>query len=574
MFLSLTKKICEDFVKKGLLEKEDLVTALKVLSEKGGNLAEILVKTKVITKENILVGLSSYFDIPPIRLSKIKIDSEILSLIPKRTSIEYKVLPVSRIGKYLTVAMVDPMNIFVSDDIRIMTRLNILPVITSEDEMNEAISNYYEKSANEEISEIVDDIKSSQMEMVGDDDDNYSSGELLKVTEEAPVVKMTNMILGRGVKERASDILIEPLETKSRVRYRIDGVLFEKYMPPKKMHQALISRLKVMSDLDIAERRLPQDGRFRIKLDDRKVDFRISVIPSSYGEKAALRILDKNQAMINLDSLGIKKRDIEKIQDSAKKPHGMILICGPTGCGKTTSLYSVLNYVDDPGKNIITVEDPIEYEMKGINQVSVNEDVGLTFSSCLRSILRQDPDVIMVGEIRDFETIDIAIKSALTGHMVLSTLHTNSASGSIVRMINMGVEPFLIAASVEFIGAQRLVRKLCTDCREGYIPTQEVAEKYKLFNKEGKIATLYKPIGCKRCINSGYRGRIAIVECMPMSSAIKDMIFKRAQATEIEKVARQEGMVTLRENGIENVVEGITSLEDVLRVTAETKDLE
>jgi len=574
MAFSLTKKICDLLIKKKLVSEEDLKAARKIYSEKGGNLSDILVKMNVVSRKDLLTVLSEGLGFPPIDLSRLSIDDPTLRLIPKRVSELYQILPVSKIGKLLTVAMVDPLNILALDDLKIMTNLDVSPIIAAEDDMKEAIRRCHEKSADETISAIVDDMESARMEMITEEEDTLTSGDLLRITEEAPVVKLTNMILSKAVKERASDILVEPLETKTRVRYRIDGILFERYYPPKKMHQAIVSRVKVMSDLDIAERRLPQDGRFRIKVDNRKVDFRVSVVPSSLGEKVALRILDKEQAMIDLDVLGFKERDKKRIRESSARPHGMILVCGPTGCGKTTTLYSVLNHVDDPGKNLVTVEDPVEYEIKGFNQVSVNEEIGLTFSGCLRSILRQDPDIIMVGEIRDFDTLDIAIKSALTGHLVLSTLHTNTASGSVIRMINMGVEPFLISASTEMIAAQRLLRKLCPDCREAYKPTKKIAEKYGLYGEDGRVPEIYRPKGCKKCMNSGYRGRTGIIECMKLTPMIRGLICERVQEHELEKAARSEGMVMLRENGIENVLEGNTSLEEVLRTTAELRDME
>ncbi len=306
-------------------------------------------------------------------------------------------------------------------------------------------------------------------------------------------------------------------------------------------------------------------------IEDRKIDFRVSIVPASLGEKAALRILDKEQAMIDIDKLGFRERDKEKIRKASERPHGMILICGPTGCGKTTTLYGILKHVDSPQKNLVTVEDPVEYELKGINQVSINEDIGLTFPACLRSILRQDPDIIMVGEIRDFETMDTAIKSALTGHMVLSTLHTNTAAGSVVRLVNMGVEPFLISAAVELIASQRLIRKLCPECKEPYTPPREGAERYGLIGKNGEIPVIYRPKGCKRCNNSGYQGRIGIIECMVMSPGIKNLVFRKAEEHEVEKLAKKEGMVTLRGNGIENVIDGLTSLEEVLKTTLDEK---
>ncbi len=570
MALSLTKKIYDLLLSKKLVSENDLKKARGICAEKGGNLSDILVEMKAVSKGDLLTALSEGLGFPPVKLSLLRIDKETLELIPRKIAMSYRILPVSRVGKQLTVAMADPLNVVAIDDLKIVTNLDISPVVAAEDDIKEAIHRYYERSADEEISALVSDMESAQMEMLTEEEEEkISSSDLLRITEEAPVVKLTNMVISRAVKERASDILIEPMEANSRVRFRIDGVLCERYAPPRKFHQALVSRIKVMSDLDITEMRLPQDGRFMIKVEGRKIDFRVSVIPSSFGEKVALRVLDKEQAMIDLDRLGFKERDLKTIRTASAKPHGMILVCGPTGCGKTTTLYSVLKHVDDPGKNLVTVEDPVEYELKGINQVTINDEIGLTFAGSLRSILRQDPDIIMIGEIRDFETLDIAIKSALTGHLVLSTLHTNTASGSIIRMVNMGEETFLIAASVELIAAQRLLRKLCPECKEPYTPPKEVADKYGLFDKNNKIPRIYKPRGCKKCSGSGYQGRTGIIECMRLTPAIKDLVFKRAQESEIEKVARSEGMVTLRENGIENVIKGITSLEDVLRATIE-----
>jgi type IV pilus assembly protein PilB len=571
MGLSLNDKIYELLVEKKLITGSDLMKAKEVYAKEGGNLSDVLVKMKAISRQDLLGAVSEGLDIPPINLSRLKVDPDTLKVIPRKMASSHRMLPISRMGKFLTVAMVDPLNIFAIDDLKTITGMSVAPVLVSEEDISDAIRKYYDKPADEEISAIVDDIKSAQMDLVDESGEDVAAADLLRITEEAPVVKLTNLILGRAVKERASDILIEPMEEDSRVRYRIDGVLYERYNPPKKFHRALVSRIKVMSNLDIAERRLPQDGRFRIKIEDRKIDFRVSIVPASFGEKVALRILDKEQAMIDLDRLGFKARDKERLRVASERPHGMILVCGPTGCGKTTTLYSILRHVDSPTKNIVTVEDPVEYELKGINQVTVNEDIGLTFAGCLRSILRQDPDVIMVGEIRDFETMDTAIKSALTGHMVLSTLHTNTASGSIVRLINMGVEPFLISAAVELIAAQRLIRRLCPDCREPYEPTKEIALKYGLLDEQGNPARVFKPKGCKRCNDSGYQGRVGIIECMNLTPAIKDLVFAKAEEKDIEAVAREEGMVTLRGNGIENVKEGLTSLEEVLRTTADER---
>ena len=568
MAFTLGEKICDFLINKKLISNGDLKKAKREFSKKGGNLGEILIEMNAISKENLFAAITENISFPPIKLARLKIEKEILDLIPEKISRMYQILPVSRVGKQLTVAMVDPLNIFALDDLKVLTHLNISPVIASADDMTESIRKHYEKSADEEINELVKGIKSAHIEMVAEEKEGEISTEnLLNETDEAPIVKLTNMILTKAVKERASDILIEPMEKKSRVRFRIDGLLCEYYNPPKKFHQAIISRIKVMSNLNISERRLPQDGRFTIKIEERKIDFRVSIVPSSFGEKVALRILDKAQVTIDIERLGFKTREKEKICSVADEPHGMILISGPTGCGKTTTLYSILKYADDPEKNIITVEDPVEFEMKGINQVNVNEEIGLTFQKCLRSILRQDPDIIMVGEIRDYATLDVAVKSALTGHLVLSTLHTNTAAGSIVRMINMGVEPFLISAAVHLIASQRLLRKLCPECKKAYVPSAEVTEKYKLFDKKNKAAKIYRARGCKHCMNTGYRGRLGIIECIRLTPAVKELIASRAREYDIELAARKEGMVSLRENGIENVTEGEASLEDVLSIT-------
>jgi len=364
-------------------------------------------------------------------------------------------------------------------------------------------------------------------------------------------------------------VLIEPLEDELRIRYRVDGILVEGRRPPKKIHNAIISRLKVMADLNIAERRLPQDGRFKMKIHNREVDFRISVLPSNMGEKAALRVLDKSQVTLNLDDLGFENKPLADLKRMAQRPHGMILVCGPTGCGKTTTLYSVLKYIDVPDKNIITVEDPVEYQLFGINQVSVRLDIGLTFAGSLRSILRQDPDIIMIGEIRDFDTVDIAIKSALTGHLVLSTLHTTTASGSIVRLINMGVEPFLITSSVLLVASQRLVRKICPQCKEDYELDQATV---KRLNLKGRIKA-FRGKGCKNCLNTGYKGRVGVIETLVLTPKIRDLIIERAQDNIINDAARKEGMESLRKNGVAKIQAGLTTVEEILRVTIGDQDV-
>lgn len=576
MILSLKEKILKIFIDKQLIKEADLQKALKVQREKGGSLSDILVDLGYISKSDLMVALSHELGIPPINLSRYKIDPNVIKLLPKKIAKRYQIMPISKMGNTLVVAMVDPLNIFAIDDVKAITGYNISPIITADRDIKEAISQYYEESAFTAIEKIVGDMKdTSDINMLEErtPQEMQDSSDLLRMTQDAPVVKVTNIILAEGVNARASDILIEPLEQEVRVRYRVDGVLQEAKRPPKAFHNAIISRLKVMSNLDIAERRLPQDGRFKVRLHNREVDFRVSILPSSKGEKAALRILDKSQAMLNLEKLGFDKKSMEEIRQGAMKPHGMILVCGPTGCGKTTTLYSVLDYINSPEDNVITVEDPVEYVLDGINQVTAKPDIGLTFAGALRSILRQDPDIIMIGEIRDFETVDIAIKAALTGHLVLSTLHTTTAAGSVTRLLNMGVEPFLITSSVILVAAQRLVRKICPSCKESYELDADIAEKYNI-KSGGKKVVLYHGKGCDVCRKTGYRGRVGLIEVLTLTPKIKTLILERAQEYKIRDQARIEGMSTLRENGVALALDGVTTLDEIVRVTVGDQDLE
>ncbi len=576
MILSLKEKILKIFIDKHLLKETDLEKALKVQREKGGSLSDILVELGLISRDELMVALSQELGIPPINLSRYKIDPNVIKLIPKKIAKRYQMVPVSKMSNTLVVAMVDPLNIFAIDDIKAITGFNISPIITADRDIKEAISTYYEENAYTAIEKIVDDMKdSTSINMIEDSSDQNFEGpsQYANATQDAPVVKIMNLILAEAVNFRSSDILIEPLENEVRIRYRVDGVLQDAKRPPKALHNAIVSRLKVMSGLDIAERRLPQDGRFKIRLHGREVDFRISVLPSSKGEKVALRVLDKSQATLDLEKLGFDKKSLEEIQKGAMKPHGMILMCGPTGCGKTTTLYSILDYVNSPEDNVITVEDPVEYVIDGINQVTAKPSIGLTFAGALRSILRQDPDIIMIGEIRDFETVDIAIKAALTGHLVLSTLHTTTAPGSVTRLINMGVEPFLITSSIILVGAQRLVRKICPNCKESYELDSEIAESYGI-KTGGKKAVLYRGKGCEVCRKTGYKGRIALIEVLTLSPKIKALILESSQEYKILETARMEGMRTLRENGIDFALEGVTTLDEVVRVTVGDQDLE
>ncbi|MCX5692111.1 MAG: ATPase, T2SS/T4P/T4SS family [Candidatus Omnitrophica bacterium] len=566
---SLKERLIELLINNKAISKAHLDKALKIQKEKGGSLKNILVQSDFITEKDLMSVLSQGLGIPTISLSRFKIDPEFLKLIPRDVANKYQIIPVSRVGSMLTVAMSDPLNIFAIDDLRSLTGLDIGIIITSQKEIQDAIDQYYGESTHKVIEELMEDLKTQEMEIiqVGESDEKVDSERLFRLVEEAPVVKLTNMILENGIRAKSSDILIEPMENSVRIRYRVDGALKEMESLPKSMHESVVSRIKVMSELNIAERRLPQDGRFQLHINNNNVDFRVSILPSSKGEKVALRVLDKSQGILDIDKLGFSRHDLDKLKKCVSRPHGMILVCGPTGSGKTTTLYSLMKYVHTPEKNIITVEDPIEYQIEGINQVTARVEAGLTFASALRSILRQDPDVIMIGEIRDFDTVDIAIKSALTGHLVLSTLHTTTAPGSVVRLVNMGCEPFLISASLIAIVAQRLIRKLCPKCRDAYKPGEVLCAKLGIDVKKIKDISFYRAKGCSVCLNTGYSGRVGICEVLPITPVIRELVLKRARENEVKQAARNEGMRTLREDGVLKVLAGLTSLEEILRLT-------
>jgi len=551
-------------VEKGLISEEELKSIQEMHAAKGGSLSEILIKSGYVNEKDLVIFLSTYLSIPPIKVLNLKIPSEVIKIIPKATARKYTILPVGRIGNVLTVAVSDPLNIVVFEDLERITGCEINPVISPHSELTQAIDVYYKESVTTAIEEIIQNSESAAIEIIKEEKKDIKDIDIMRSIDEAPVIKLTNYIIRKSVEEHASDILIEPMDNSSRARYRIDGVLRETDTFPKKMHDFVISRLKVIADLDITEHRLPQDGRFKMKVMGNDVDFRLSVLPSTLGEKAALRVLDKSTGLMDLSFLGFSDDFVKQVQDDALSSYGMILACGPTGSGKTTTLYSILRYIYTPQKNIITVEDPIEYQLEGINQVNVNYEVDLTFASALRSILRQDPDIIMVGEIRDFDTVDIAIKAALTGHLVLSTLHTTTAPGAVTRLINMGVEPFLLSSTLIGVVAQRLVRKLCQRCKEEANLDAGIRERFGI-KKDAKV---YKPEGCKVCNNQGYKGRVALGEYLHMNSELKNMVSESETEHAIRKYARAHGMRTLREDGVLKVENGITSLEEVLRVTA------
>lgn len=564
--LSLKDRLTEILVNNKLISQEQLEQALELQKKKGGRLSDIVVELKFIKENDLIQALSQGLGFPLIDLKRFKIDGEVAKLIPPEIARHYQIIPVSKMGDTVTLAMADPMNIFAIDHVKLFTGFKINPIISTAREILQAIELYYPDTTSGVIDDLVKEISVSSIELIKDKDDLLPSDqELDRSTHDAPVIKVTNMIIEEGVRKNASDILIEPWDKAVRVRFRIDGVLHEQQAPPKKMHPMIVSRIKVMSDLNIAEHRLPQDGRFKASIFGREVDFRISVLPSSFGEKVAIRILDKSQAMLDIERLGFSQNFISNLKKVSKLPHGMILVCGPTGAGKTTTLYSVLKFVDHPEKNIVTVEDPVEFQLEGINQVSIKPEIGLTFAGALRSILRQDPNVIMIGEIRDFETVDIAIKSALTGHLVLSTLHTTTAPGAVIRLINMGVEPFLINSSVIAVIAQRLVRKVCVYCKEKYTLDDELAGTLRLNTTHREF---FRGKGCTQCFNTGYSGRIGIAEMLLITPRVREIILSNAEEALVKAQARKEGMHTLREDGVEAAIKGMTTLEEIVRVTA------
>ncbi|MCK4261569.1 type II secretion system ATPase GspE [bacterium] len=558
MVKSLRKRLNEILIEGGLITEAQLEQALKIQRKKGGRLGQVLAEEGYVNETDLVACLAAELSIPPINLNKYQIDEEIVNLIPEHVARHYQLLPLSKIGKTLTVAMADPLNVFAMDDIKILTGYRIEPIICTEKDIKEAIDRYY--GSREKMGDILKEIGAEAVPPSGEEE--MDSHELLKETEEAPVVKIVNFILLEAMGQRASDIHIEPQRECLKVRYRVDGLLQEMVSPPKKIEKAILARLKIMSGLDIAEKRVPQDGRFRAKLRGKEIDYRVSSLPISFGEKIVLRALDKSSLTVGLDKLGFEEEPLRDFERCINKPYGMILVTGPTGSGKSTTLYSVLSRLNTSERNIITVEDPVEYQVEGITQIQANPDIGLTFAAGLRSLLRQSPDIIMIGEIRDRETADIAVKAALTGQLVLSTLHTNDAAGAITRLIDMGVEPFLVSSSLIGAAAQRLVRKICPECKEPYKLPPAIQEKMKLENP-----TVYRGKGCSKCRQTGYHGRVAVLEVLVINEEIRDMIVKGASSDEIREKGRQAGMKLLRDSGMEKMKAGITSLEEVLRVT-------
>ncbi len=566
---SLKERLVQVLIDSQLITEEQLEEAKRIQKETGGQLGRVLIEHSFVGPDELMTSLSAHLGIPPVNLSKMKIPEEVVVLISKQLAMFYQVVPISKVGNTLTVAMADPLNVFAIDDLRLMTGMEIQPVISNPKDVQAKLDEIY--SAKQGLETILKDTASvPSVEVARDEesDQEIDVEQLLQATGDTSVIQILNIILVQAITEGASDIHIEPFEKEMRVRYRVDGILHERTSPPKAMHCAIVSRVKIISKLDIAERRRPQDGRFRIKLKGRDVDFRVSVLPTAYGEKVVLRILDKSASARKLDDLGFDEDAMAKLREAIRAPYGMILVTGPTGSGKTTTLYAALSEINEPETNIITVEDPIEYQIMGINQVQVNPEIDLTFATGLRSILRQDPNVVLVGEIRDQETADIAIKAALTGHLVFSTLHTNDAPSAITRLDDMGVEPFLISSSVIMIMAQRLVRRICEGCKKPIEIDARTLERCQYKPIPGKPVSFCHGAGCHRCGGSGYKGRMSIIELFKMDDELRSLVVKRAPSTDIKKVAMDHGMRTMRMNALTRAAEGKTTLEEVLRETA------
>ena len=559
-----------------LLVREDLITPLqlqKALEEtkrSGGRLGAELAKLGFLEENELTAFLSKQYGVPSINLKEFEIDPDVIQLIPRDVVSKHQVIPVNRTGSTLIVAMADPSNIFAVDDIKFLTGYNVEVVVAAEQDIAEAEEKYYTQSVN--FDDVMDDFEDGDIEFGeegGEEDEDINILDLEKSAGDAPVVKLVNLILMDAIRKNASDIHCEPFEKQFRIRYRIDGMLYEVMKPPVKLKHAITSRLKIMAQLDIAERRLPQDGRIKMKLGrNREMDFRVSSLPTLWGEKVVLRLLDESNLQLDMTKLGFEERTLERFKEAIYQPYGMLLITGPTGSGKTTTLYSVLSELNKSTTNISTAEDPVEYNLFGINQVQMHDDIGLNFSTALRAFLRQDPDIILVGEIRDFETAEIGIKAALTGHLVLSTLHTNDAPSSVSRLLNMGIEPFLVASSVLMIGAQRLVRTVCQDCKEPQEVTEQTLLDIGVKPEEVEEYDVHVGAGCRTCNNTGYKGRSACYEIMPMTEEVREFVLNGASTLEIKREAIRQGMKTMRMAALTKLKNGTSSLEEVVRMTA------
>lgn len=564
----MSVRLGELLVSKGLITAKQLEDALQEQKISGNKLGSSLVKLGLISEKNLVSFLSRHYGVPAIDLSEAQIDPEVIKMIPPDVVFKYQVIPIKRIGSTLRVAMNDPSNILAIDDIKFLTSCHVEVFVSTESAIKAAIDKFYDSS--ESLADIMDSMDGAEKMELLEESDEVDIRELQQASEDAPVIKLVNLILNEAIKRKASDIHLEPYEKVFRVRFRTDGVLQEFMKPPMKLKNAIISRAKIMAKLDIAERRLPQDGRIKMKYGkDKEMDFRVSVLPTLYGEKVVMRLLDKSNLQLDMTKLGFEEKPLKEFKEAIHKPFGMVLVTGPTGSGKTTTLYSALAELNQITENISTAEDPVEFNLMGINQVQMHEEIGLTFASSLRSFLRQDPDIIMVGEIRDFETAEIAIKAALTGHLVLSTLHTNDAPSTINRLLNMGIEPFLVASSVNLIAAQRLARMICEYCKQPIQVSPQMLLNLGVLPDEISGFVCYKGTGCARCSNTGYKGRIALYEIMPIREEIRELILQGASAMEIKRETMRLGMKTLRQTALTKLKDGTTTVEEVLRSTVE-----
>jgi type IV pilus assembly protein PilB len=568
------ERIADALVEDGLLTIKQVEELMEQQKKEGTRFIKLVIEKAYVSENDMTVSMGRVLNVPPINLARISVPTEIADLLPREVAHNHKVVPVSRLEKRLFLAMADPLNVLAIDDVKRITRLDVSPMIASEKAILDKL-NGIDASKSGSMEDIIMDVQkrgdeegAGDIEQVKESVEEVNLDQLAASSEEAPVIKLANLILVQAIKDRASDVHIEPFERLVRLRYRVDGILQDATPPPKQMQLALASRFKIMSSLDIAERRLPQDGRMRVRVSGKDFDLRVSIMPTVHGEKIVLRVLDKTNLSASIDKLGLDPDTFQQVKSAIDAPHGLILVTGPTGSGKTTTLYSALNELNNPIYNIITVEDPVEFQIPGINQVPVKKEIGLTFANALRSILRQDPDIIMIGEIRDTETAEIAIEAALTGHQVLSTMHCNDAPGAIARLDDMGVAPFLISSSVILSCAQRLMRRICSHCKE---PVTYPPKMFQDLNIDPSIfdgATLYRGRGCDRCKNSGYAGRLAIIESMTITDEIRKLIIARASTREMGKIAIGQGMRTLRMIALDRVREGVSTLEQVLVLTS------
>src|SRR5882762_1606676 len=566
----VSRRLGDLLVAEGLINREQLQRALLAQTGTTEKLGSLRVRLNLVSEDQLVGFLARQYGIPSVTLSQLDIDPDVLKLVPAQMARKYEIVPVERKANVLTLAMADPTNVFALDDVTFLTNLQVQPSVAPQGAIRKAIERNYDIQLSA-IGEVIHELEGEvgDVEVVDEDEAGTKLDvfELKESADEAPVVRLINMILVDAIRRGASDIHLEPYEKVFRIRFRVDGVLHEIMTPPKRLEPALISRVKIMANLDIAERRLPQDGRIKLRYNTHEIDFRVSTLPTIYGEKTVMRLLDKDSLQLDLSKLGFDPDALEHFQKAIRSPYGMVLITGPTGSGKTTTLYSAIHTINSPDINIMTAEDPVEYNLKGVNQVQVNDEIGRTFAACLRSFLRQDPDVILVGETRDLETAQIGIRAALTGHLVLTTLHTNDCPSTIARLLDMGIPPFLVSSSLLLIVAQRLARRVCKDCREPYEAAEDSYFPYCPLPQGLGACTFYRGKGCATCNFTGMRSRVAIYEVMPVSPDLRDLILRNAASSEIREVAESQGMRTLRQAGLLKVIDGTTTVEEVLRVT-------